>query len=705
MTPTRPERYYLWIAAAALLAPLLGGQLSLEPQPLAPGGLLTALFREPAGATLAHFLIFLPILGGVLLALGRRAVIQLPHLRTTVIWSIFTIVLLASIAMSGYRFQSAQAFAEWLAYVVALFATVALVGRREGPKWVAAGFSGGCGIVALVAIKEYLFQPDPTWRVIANWLNPNALAALVAMGALVSVGAFSNLAFSNGEPDQGRRENSLIRLLVLLVTGAAGTLTVTTLVLTGSKGGLLAFGLGLLVLVAAGVVWSRSLRVLGPAVVIVGLGVAVSLGLVAVHPKPETGPTASAFARMAGAGTTSEQSAGFRRLLWQTSIDLIKDNPMGRGLGTFKNHSARPGRVTQTQLAHESYLQMGVETGVLGMIVYVVALLLSLGDVLRGSRSLPRETGHLRAGVFGALVSMACHSAIDSDFSHFGLGIAFFVMLGILFQLSADATVPEFSPRGIRLFGAAVACAAAIGLLVFGLVDVRLATLRYAIATRDLPLAQATFDSVSALGSGDPRLWSLASRVAQTPKEMRSRVERSLELGPTPSTYRMLADLLESEGDLIGAERELNASLQMDPNNLFSLRRLLELRKKRDPDTAAEVARRLVAVEDTSYFKIRSLPELVPTETFEARLFLAEKLLGADRASMLRPAAEGYASFAAQTVPQVAMFAKAGLDGGYGGITKEMAMAKLRDGLFAARESGSRDAIETIQASVAALSE
>ena len=666
MTTARPELYYPWIAVAALLAPLLGGQLSLDPQPLAPGGLLTALFREPAGASLAHFLIFLPIVGGLMLALGRRAVLQVPHLRTAVIWGAFTVVLLASIAFSGYRFQSAQSFVEWLAYVIAFFATVALVGRADGPKWVTAAFSFGCGAVALVAIKEYITQPDPTWRVLGNWMNPNALAAIMAMGVLTSAGGIL-----------GRDR------LIGLVHALLAVFCTTAMVLTGSKGGMIALGTGIVVFAISSVLWGRSFKPALSCAVVAGLGASLAYGLVAGHPKPAASRVASAFGRMAGAGATSEQSAGFRKLLWQSSIDLIKDNPMGRGLGTFKNHSAKPGRVTQTQLAHQSYLQMGVEAGVLGLALFLLALSVSLTDVLRGSRSLPRESAALRAGLLGALASMAVHSAIDSDFSHFGLGLSFFVLLGVLFQLSADATVPELSPRGMRRVGAAVASLCGASLLLFGLVDVRLSTLRYAIATRDLPLAKATFETVSTLGKSDPRLWSLASRISQNPKEMRERVERSLELGPTPSTYRMLSDLLESEGDLIGAERELNASLEMDPNNLFSLKRLLEIRKKRDPESAQEIAKRLVAVEETTYFKVRALPELVPTETFEARLFLAEKLSGEARSAMLRPAAAGYASFARQTVPQILTFAKAGLDGSYGGLTKEAGIGKLKDGLVA----------------------
>lgn len=686
MTSSRAERYFPWIAATALLAPLLGGQLSLDPQPLAPGGLFTALFREPSGASLAHFLIFLPLLGGLLFALGRRAVIQVPQLRTTILWGAFSIAILASLAMSGYKFQTAQAITEWLAYVVALFATVALVGRSEGPRWVVSAFSAGCAIVSLVAIKEYVTQADPTWRVLGNWMNPNALAAIMAMGALAS------LASAGG----GR--------LHLVAGSVSAALCTTALVLSGSKGGMLALAAGGLVYGLASVIWTRSARpILLLVACLAGLGIAY--GLVAVHPRPAASPSASAFGRMAGAGATSEQSAGFRRLLWQTSVALIKDNPMGRGLGTFKNHSSRPGLVTQTQLAHQSYLQMGVEAGVLGMALFLVALLVSLGDVLRGSRALPAESGVLRAGVFGALASMAVHSAIDSDFSHFGLGLSFFMLLGVLFQLSADATVPEFSPRNVRGIAGFVGVACGISLLVFGLVDVRLGNLRYAIAARDLPLAQATFDSAAGLAGQDPRFWSLASRIAQTPNEMKDRIRRSILLGPTPASYRMLADLLESEGDLVGAERELLASLTIDPNNLFSLRRLLAVRQKRDPDTAPDIARRLVAIEDSTYFKVRSLPELVPTETFEARIFLAERLTGQDRAAMLRPAVTGYRSFARQTVPQVLMFAKSGLDGGYGGITKESATSKLKEGIAAAKSIADVESTKELETALTALSE
>lgn len=670
MPSIRPERYHLWLALAAFLAPLIGGQLSLDSQPLLPGGLLTAIFREPQGAALAHFLIFLPIAAGLLLALGRRSVLQVPHARTGTVWLIFLGTLGLSVLFSGYKTLSIYALAEWAGYILAFFTTIALAGRGEGPKWILGAFALGCAVVATLAIREYATQPDPTWRVIANWSNPNALAGLMAMGTFAGIG----LALCG-------------RLARGALGGIGAVLCVATMLLTGSKGGLLAFGLGVAVLLLALLVWGKTARPLLAAIGMVALGVGLSQAIVRSH-RSGASP-ASAMARVTNAGTTQEQSAGFRRLLWQTSIALIKENPVGYGIGTFRHHSAKPGLITQTQLAHQSYLQIGVEAGVLGLLAFAAALLLSLIDVFRGSRNLPTQLGLPRAGLLAALVALGAHSAIDSDFSQFGLGVAFFVLLGVLYQLSPDATAPEFSPKGLRAaFGAASALCAGV-LLYFGILDIRLGQLRYAIAAGDVPAAQAAFESAAAIGPSDARVWFLGSRVAGDDEEIRSRLEKAIKLGPTPMLHRALSDVLAAQGDAIGARRELNASLRLDPNNLFSLRRLLDLAG--DAEEAERAARRLVAVEETSYFKVRSIPELVPTETYEARAFLAKGLTGAEKPEMLKPALAGYVQFAKMTVPTVVAFATADMDGGYGGVTRADALAKLEQGLAVAAELAPTD--------------
>src|SRR5204862_536544 len=53
----------------------------------------------------------------------------------------------------------------------------------------------------------------------------------------------------------------------------------------------------------------------------------------------------------------NEQSSGFRFLLWKGAAKLIKSNPIGYGIGTYRYESARPGYTTETQLAHNTFLQ------------------------------------------------------------------------------------------------------------------------------------------------------------------------------------------------------------------------------------------------------------------------------------------------------------------------------------------------------------
>lgn len=675
MPPTTipKERYAIWLAAAAFLAPLLGGQLSLDPLPLAPGELLGSIWAGPQGAFIAHFLIFLPLLLGLLFALSRRAVLQVPHMRVTVLWGIFMLSLVVSVVISGYRYPSLGSLAEWLAYLIAFFATVALAGRGAGPRWVVGGFAAGASLSAAMGVWEYVVSRDPTWRVITNWSNPNALAALMILGIFAIIAII-------GSPLTARKEEAGILPLFARALSVLGVILCTAnLVLTGSKGGYLAFLAGAVVFVLAALMWRRSavsvlISAIGPA-----LGVVLALVLVAGHSTPDAQPApGGGFGRLANAGATQEQSSVFRKLLWQSSLSLIKESPMGHGLGTFRYHSAKPGLVIQTQLAHQSYLQMGVEAGIPGMLLFVAGLGLCLIEVLRGSRSLPPENGILRAGILAALVAMGVHSLFDSDFSMFGLGFMFFMLLGALFQLSTDATAPEFAPKPFRALWLAFGTLTAGLILYLGMLDLRLCTLRYAIQTRDTALAQTAFDAAMGMAPGDPRVWYLGSSLAPDKETRTQRLQKSIDLGPTLVAYRTLADALQEQGNYLGAKQALDASLRQDPYNLFSLKRLLDLQAKNNPDLAPEVARRLVAVEETPYFKVRALPELIPTETYEARAFLANSLQGTQKAEMLKPAVQGFVTYAQKTVPSVVTFVHSNMDGGYGGITRAEALAKMQ---------------------------
>ena len=245
-------------------------------------------------------------------------------------------------------------------YAVAFLASCAIVGRKEGPKLLCAAFVAGCAVASLGGMWEYVTQPDPAWRVMFHWENPNALAGVLVLGLFAALG----LGFSSP------RTISIIYLFAGGIIGSA-------LLLTQSKGGLAgAFvgGLALFMFLGAYVRSNIGLKV-GYLVAPFVLAVVLFVGLTKVQksataapsPDPATPPPPSGgpapLGRVLNPMSTAEQSASFRFNLWKGCVALIKENPIGYGIGTYRFQSARPGNTSETKLAHNSFLQLAVEAG------------------------------------------------------------------------------------------------------------------------------------------------------------------------------------------------------------------------------------------------------------------------------------------------------------------------------------------------------
>ena len=658
----KPPRYWIALAATAFLAPILGGQIVLDPQALAPDGLVTAVFREPQGASLAHLLVAVPALVALVVALFRRHVQQLPKSLIAGFLAVFMLFAWGSVAMSAYPSISLASAFEWTAMVLVFFTVVGLAGRQRGPTAIIGAFVAGVAVVAALGIREYAMQTDANWRIFGNWANPNALAGVLPFGVLGGLGL---LAVSEDR-------------LAKMGAGLAVVLSSIAMFMTGSKGGFVALIAGLVVLLVWWLVHAGEHRgkLLALGVILPVLGVGLAIGLTsAQRAKMATG--GSALGRIAQGGNTQEQSAGFRTLLWRSAAELIKDQPIGRGLGTFRFHSARPGIITQTHLAHQSFLQLGAEVGIFSLAAFLAAIFAMAVEGLRGVRKLPVEVRTLRGAVYAALGAAVVHNLIDSDLYVFGTGVGFFIFAGVLLQLTPDGSNPEFAQKPLRWATAAFAMITLFGMAFAAVTDVRLGNLRYLAGERD-PKAAEAFDALAGWAPGDYRVWALGARLSADAKVRRERLERSLQTGPTMMVYRQLATEKSESGDVVGAQRALNESLRLDPNNLQSLRGLMRIHEPVDADKTDEIAHRLVEIESKPYFKIRALPELVPTETFEARAWLASrKSTVAEQSDLLRGAIEGYLNYAGRTVPMIVMFAKAGLDGGYGGVSRDDALASI----------------------------
>jgi hypothetical protein len=134
------------------------------------------------------------------------------------------------------------------------------------------------------------------------------------------------------------------------------------------------------------------------------------------------------------------------------------------------------------------------------------------------------------------------------------------------------------------------------------------------------------------------------------------------------------------------AEISLAKALVDDPNNMPALLQLMRLHEQTgDTAKAEETARRLVAVESKPYMLLRALPEIVPTETFEARVYLSQQEHDPGRqAELLRPAMDGWLSYLRLTLPGIRESAAAGVPSPSGATLPE-AKKNIQSGLEAAQ--------------------
>lgn len=725
LKPTAPQGL---LVLSALLAPIFGGYVMSDQTAADPSALLGSM-AEGQTPVLQHALIALPIfIALIALLLGRR-IQQIPHPTVAVTLMLTLASLAPSVAVSAFRAVSVNVWMEWVVYTVTFLACISGLGRRFGPLALLGALFAGTVWIARIGLLEYLANRgiDPTWRIFCNWNNPNAAAAMLVLGF------FCALALPKA---QERTASLLLNLAVVL----GGGMVLAALFLTGSKGGallalptgLVAFGLvagrrhpavfpvGILVLGLSAVGFLKAMPALGIGAALVfavatlwpqhrlpviRLGAAFAFAALTVAFFSATTPGATkttAANRMAAAASTQDQSSTFRLNLWKSAASLTKDRPaFGWGLGSYRYESARPGIATATVFAHNSYLQLAAEAGVGPLILLFGFFGLWARRSLRGSSRLPLEQRQAFAGAVAGIAAILAHCLVDSDLSYFGLGLSFFLVLGAATLLAADAVAPEFIPIPSR-----TTAAVGIGLvwLLFaylGSTDLAKSEVRFAQATRQ----PADLAGLQGLASWDGDAAYLIA-LGETGEGAEAATRRAFALQPMPKVARYLARLLEARSDYVGAQLALSPAFVRDPNNLPALALMLKLQQEAGtPEDAIETAKRLVAVEEKPYFTIRSLDQLIPTETYSARLFLAanEKDPVA-KGKLLADAVAGFRKYGDVTVPEVIRGAKAVPPQSFAGETLETAKEKMAQAIAAANEAkGLGQPAPTLDADLAAL--
>ncbi|MBV6459011.1 MAG: hypothetical protein HONBIEJF_02150 [Fimbriimonadaceae bacterium] len=634
-----------WLIVAVLfLVPIIGGQISTQPMPIEHGfgAWLRGILGGPEIPLSTFAVLVVPLLTLLTVKLWREQVLQMPHVKVVIALNLLLTLGLFSVVVSRFKPVSIEVFLVFMGSILAYTLVPMVLGRRIGPVAALTGLTAGCTITALKGISEYADARaiDPTWRVFADWVNQNALAGMLILGLFAAIG----LAATARRPWN-------------IAAGACAGAISITLILSQSKGGILCAAIGLLIFAILTVAW-RQPRQAAWAILPLLVGVIFTVALNAqAKPGDKT-----AVSRLSNPAASQEQSVGFRKLLWLSAMDIANNHPAGVGLGAFRYYSAQPGRIQQTNLAHNTPLQLGAEATWLAPFVLIIALGLWLAEAFRGATKLPRDTNVLRAAVVSGVLAFSGHNLIESSLYYPGLCLSFFLMLGIGLQLAADGSSPESIPRWARRpFAIAVVALAILPLVYFAFAEHLKARIHGDLAFGRPQEALAGIAFARAwlpLDAEAPYL--MGSMATENPAELLEDLRTAKDRMPTTRHFRALARGYAAAGQPDAAKLALNGALELDPNNLFALEQLLELHRSLHEDQEAlNVARRLVRIEAKPVFKIRAIPELVPTQTFRARLFIAGQSPDpAERIAMLEAALSGFDEYRLKTAPLVIRMAK-----------------------------------------------
>ena len=269
------------------------------------------------------------------------------------------------------------------------------------------------------------------------FVNHNHFAGLVEACGLLSLGTALGTA---------RRNPSL----ALLLGGGAGLMGIS-LVLSHSRGSLIAAGAGVVVLA----VLSRREQSRGRQW-IVGGTVAVALFLAAFAPT-------SLSERLSTLGNPRQDSSiQFRLDLWSDSIGVFADSPIvGTGLGTYA--SIIPGYrtgfdETRAEFAESDWFQLACETGLLGLFL-TIGFLVSVGRL--GLHAIVNETSHRNRGMLtGALAASAAlvvHGIYDFNLHIPSNALLFAILLGLLASGDDAASITWSSRRVFPVFAVVIA--------------------------------------------------------------------------------------------------------------------------------------------------------------------------------------------------------------------------------------------------------
>lgn len=136
-----------------------------------------------------------------------------------------------------------------------------------------------------------------------------------------------------------------------------------------------------------------------------------------------------------------------RRIIWHAAIQMIKDKPLfGHGLSTFMGKFPAYGqdyyylKEGVIPYAHNCYLQLAAETGITGLLSFLLLLWMFLTHTVRSlTKKIKNKFQHaVLSGVSAGIIATLIHSAVDTNLYSLQLSVLFWIMLGLNAALQQD---------------------------------------------------------------------------------------------------------------------------------------------------------------------------------------------------------------------------------------------------------------------------
>jgi O-antigen ligase len=133
-----------------------------------------------------------------------------------------------------------------------------------------------------------------------------------------------------------------------------------------------------------------------------------------------------------------------RVFMWQTAWHMIQDRPvLGHGINTFMANYLTywVGGEQQPRYAHNCYLQMAAETGLVGLAAFLWLLWLAFARMGRALTRAPASGDRtILAGLVAGLLAFAIQAGYDTNFYAMRQVAIFWVLAGLAVGLSARLT-------------------------------------------------------------------------------------------------------------------------------------------------------------------------------------------------------------------------------------------------------------------------